>query len=136
MKWTGDESLSIAATGLIVAFLAALVLAMIMKGRKLAEPVALECSVLLILIPLISPLGWDYTLLMSVLGVTILVHYYFEYPRFWRGALAVNFTIIALSIYDLMGQSFYKSFMAWSVLTINFLILVGYLAHLRFRKVR
>ena len=52
---------------------AVLVLAVILVGKSVREPLALESSLLLTLIPLISPLGWDYTLLMSVLAVTLIV---------------------------------------------------------------
>jgi hypothetical protein len=34
-----------------------------------------------------------------------------------------------------MGRDLYARFMSWSVITINFLILTGYLMHLRFRKI-
>ncbi len=71
---------------------------------------------------------------MSVLAVTILVYHFFDYSRPWQVFLVVNFGVISLSIYDVMGRSLYKSFIAWSVLTVNFLILVGYLAYLRLRK--
>ncbi|MEE9262843.1 MAG: glycosyltransferase family 87 protein, partial [Vicinamibacteria bacterium] len=133
-KWTQDPAFSSWVAGTMVVALAALVLVLIWKGKKLAEPVALECGLLLMLIPLVSPLGWDYQLLMSVLAVTILVYHFFDYSRPWRILLVVGFCVISLSIYDVMGPSLCKSFMAWSVFTVNFLILVGYLAYLRLRK--
>jgi hypothetical protein len=134
MKWTGNPVLSWIISGTMTATLAALVLAMIWKGRDVAAPVALECGLLLMLIPLVSPLAWDYTLLMSVLAVTILVYHFFHYSGLWRALLVANFCMISLSIYDLMGRNLYESFMDWSVLTVNFLILVGSLACLRVSK--
>jgi alpha-1,2-mannosyltransferase len=136
-KWTQNTAFSpfsLWVAGAMVVALAALVLTMIWKGKKLEEPVALECGLLFMLIPLVSPLGWDYQLLMSVLAVTILVYHFFDYSRPWQILLVVNFCIISLSIYDVMGRSLYNSFMVWSVLTVNFLILVGYLGYLRFRR--
>ena len=133
-KWTQNATFSLWVAGTMVVALAALVLVLIWKGKKLEEPVALECGLLLMLIPLVSPLGWDYQLVMSVLAVTILVYHFFDYSRAWQILLVANFSVMSLSIYDLMGRSLYRSFMAWSVLTVNFLILVGYLGYLRFRK--
>ena len=134
MKWTGNQELSWLLTGVTVGALAVLVLLVIRAGAQVGEPVALECSLLLTLIPLVSPLGWDYTLLMSLLAVTIVVKNYSHYPRLWRAVLVLNFGMIALSIYDLIGPTYYGDFMAWSILTINFLVVVGLLAALRFRK--
>ena len=134
MKWTGHQSLSLILTGITVILLAFLVLALILKGRAVERAVVLECSILLILIPLVSPLGWDYTLLVSALGVMILIHRFFEFFKFWRIVAAVNFLIITFSLYDIMGRELYARFMSWSVITINFLIIIGYLSVLRFRK--
>jgi hypothetical protein len=135
MKWTGNRNISILLSGLVIAILAFLVLTVVLKGRKIDRASVLECSILLILIPLISPLGWDYTLLMSVLGVTIIIHNFSGYSKFWRGVLVFNFFIITFSLYDVMGRDLYARFMSWSVITINFLILIGYLMYLRFRKI-
>ncbi len=135
MKWTGNQNLSLSLSVLVIGILAFLVLIVILKGRKINRASVLECSILLVLIPLISPLGWDYTLLMSVLGVTIIIHNFSRYSNFWRGILVFNFFIITFSLYDIMGRDMYATFMSWSVITINFLVLIGYLMYLRFRKI-
>jgi alpha-1,2-mannosyltransferase len=135
MKWTGNRNISLLLSGLVIAILAFLVLTVILKGRKINRASVVECSILLILIPLISPLGWDYTLLMSVLGVTIIIQNFSGYSKFWRGILVFNFFIITFSLYDIIGRDLYVRFMSWSVITINFLILIGYLMYLRFRKI-
>jgi len=134
MKWTGQRELSVVLAGAAVVLLAFLVLSLVLKGRGVERAPVLECSVLLILIPLISPLGWDYTLLVSALGVMILIQSFFEYSKAWRVVLIVNFFIIAFSLFDIIGRELYAKFMSWSVITINFLILIGYLSFLRFRK--
>jgi len=135
MKWTGNQNLSYLLSGLIIVLLAFLVLIVILRGKEIAQAAVLECSVLLILIPLVSPLGWDYTLLMSVLGIMIIIQNFFQYSKFWRGFLVVDFFIISFSLYDILGKELYSAFMSWSVITVNFLILIGYLVYLRFRKI-
>lgn len=135
MKWTGNQTLSLWLSALVIAFLAVLALLIILKGKRVAQAPVLECSLLLVSIPLVSPLGWDYTLLSSLLAVMILVKNFFNYSKLWRVFLGVNFFIIALSLYDLMGRELYSAFMMASVTTVNFLILIAYLASLRFRKV-
>jgi hypothetical protein len=134
VKWTGNESLSFRISGLLIVTLAFLLLAVIMRGRTFPNAAVLECAALLTLIPLVSPLGWDYTFLASVLAVTLLVHLFFVIPKVWRWLLVANFCVISLTIYDILGRTFYGSFMAWSVLTLNFLVVVGYLTYLRFSR--
>jgi len=135
MKWTGNQPLSVFLSGLVIALLALLVFIVILKGKKIAQAPVLECSILLLLIPLISPMGWDYTLIISVLGVMIILRHFFQFSQFWRIILAANFFIITFSLYDLMGREYYAMFMSWSVITINFLVLVGYLTYLRFKEI-
>ncbi len=133
-KWIGTGEVSLLLYFLAVAALAGLVLVVILKGRRIHDSVVLEGSVLLISIPLVSPMGWDYTLLMSVLGVTLLVRHFSELSKLWRIVLVINFCIVSLTIYDVIGRELYGTFMSWSVLTVSFLIVIGCLAALRFRK--
>ena len=135
MKWTGDRNLALILAGVTVFILALLMLAIVLRGRGVDQAPVLECAVLLILIPLVSPLGWDYTLLISALGVMIVLQNFFEFTKLWRNFLIVNFCIIAFSLFDIFGRELYARFMSWSVITINFLILVAYLFYLRFRKI-
>jgi hypothetical protein len=135
MKWTENQNISLLLSGLVISLLAILVLTVILIGRKIDRASVLECSILLILIPLISPLGWDYTLLMSVLGVTIVILNFYGYSKLWRGILVLNLFIITFSLFDVMGRDLYAMFMSWSVITINFVILLGFLMYLRFRKI-
>ena len=136
VKSTGDQRIStlIFAAGLgCLAFLAFI---FIRKGKQVASPLLCEAALLLILIPLISPLGWDYTFLSSILAVAVVIKDFHFFPKAARIVLVCNFLVIALSIYDLLGQKLYAVFMAWSVLTINFFVLVAALFYLRFERRR
>jgi len=134
-KWIGNQNLALLFTGLTISILALLILYLILKGKDIHRTPVLECSVLLICIPLVSPLGWDYNFLMSLLGLTIVLKYFQNYTLFWKLLLIVNLCIISLSLYDLLGRETYALFMSWSVLTISFLVLIGYLSFLRIRKI-
>ncbi len=134
MKWTDEKLLSLLLYSLLIFILSLLMLILIHKGKRIHEASVLEGSLLLIFIPLISPLGWDYTLLMSVLGIAILINNFFYFSLLSRIVLFTNLFIICFSLYDLMGRELYSKFMSLSVLTVNFLVIVGYLAFLRVRK--
>ncbi|MFC2166242.1 glycosyltransferase family 87 protein [Acidobacteriota bacterium] len=134
-KWTGNTKQSMICSAIVISLLAIMVLVLILKGKDMSRAPVLECSLCLLLIPLVSPLGWDYTLLMSTLAIMIIIQRYPYYSKLYRIVLVFNFALIFLSTYDLLGRELYSTIMLWSVTTINFLILIGYLAHLRLKKI-
>jgi hypothetical protein len=133
VKWTGKQNLSVSLFGAALGCLAFLVFVFIQKGKENSSPLLLDVALLLVLIPLISPLGWDYTFLSSILAVTLVVKDFDFFPRPAKILLVCNFLVIALSIYDILGRRLYAAFMSRSVLTIDFLILVAALCYLRFK---
>jgi Glycosyltransferase family 87 len=133
MKRAPDKTLAFVGYGIILAVLAWLVLYLLDKGKRVSRPAILEGFLLLALIPLISPLGWDYTFLSSAPAVMLICRHFDKYRRFWKGLLVFDFLVISLSLYDLLGRRLYADFMAASIITISFLALLGYLAYLRIR---
>jgi len=134
VKWTGDRSLSLVLAAGIIGILAGAVLVLILNGKKNNQPIVLEGFLLLMLIPLISPLGWDYTFLLAAPGVMLLLNKYNLLQKKGKILLALNFMVITFLIYDLLGEKLYALFMSWSIITINFIILAGFLFYLRFKK--
>jgi len=133
-KWTGLPDLSFTLWALSLAVLAGLVFLVVRKGRTLDDPIPLDSGLLLLLIPLISPLGWDYTFLSSVLAVRLIGQRFFDFRLPGRLVLALPCLVIPLSLYDLMGRPLYARFMSLSIITLCFLVLAGYAAALRFKK--
>jgi alpha-1,2-mannosyltransferase len=135
-KWTGQPGLAarLWAGGLVV--LALLTFLAVRKGRRVQAPVPLEGALLLLLIPLVSPLGWDYTFLSAVPAVALIARRFRDLTAPLRAAAAAAFLIIPLSLYDLLGRRTYARFMSFSVITLCFLCLAGALFFLRFRDVR
>jgi hypothetical protein len=133
MKRTQDLDFSLTIYGIILAALIGLVLFLLHLGNRIRQSAVLEGFLLLALIPLVSPLGWDYTFLSSAPAVMLICRHYDKYRRFWRGFLIFNFLVISLSLYDLMGHGLYAAFMSASVITLDFLALIGYLAYLRIK---
>jgi hypothetical protein len=130
-KWSGKADLA----ALVVLVLALLVLAVVLRGRGLSRSPVLEVALLLALIPLVSPLGWDYQFLTSVLALTLLAHHLSDFSYALRWILLANLFLAGFSIYDLMGRAAYRAFMGWSVLTVSFLLVVFYLVSLRWRRI-
>jgi hypothetical protein len=111
------------ATGIVVA------------GRgRLAAPETLEASLLLLLIPLLSPQGWDYVLLISTPAVMLLLDNITSLPRGLRYATGAAIAVVAFAIYDLIGRDAYAAFMQLSIVTICTVIEAAALVTLRFRR--
>lgn len=131
IRWTGRAQLSRALYLVTVATLALVFLFLMIRGRGIPRGMILESALLLTLIPIVSPLGWDYTLLSSVPAVMLVLNSFDAFSRPARAFLILNLAAAGLSIYDLMGRVLYAKFMALSVITLNFLVLSAFLAWLR-----
>jgi hypothetical protein len=117
-----------------VALLAVLTLLFLRGGRDLPRAAVAESALLLVFIPLISPLGWDYTFLSAFAAVVLVTNRMSVFPKAVRFLLAANFLVIALALYDVLGRRLYAAFMARSVPTLDFLLVVGALFYLRAKK--
>jgi hypothetical protein len=133
-KWLGPESpapVLAAASGAILLVLAGIVMA----GRGvLKTPDTLEASLLLLLIPLLSPQGWDYVFLIATPAVMLLINELPSLPRALRYATVASIAIVALSIFDIMGRTAYSTFMRLSLVTVFVLVEYAALVALRFRR--
>lgn len=133
-KWFGAGALAsglAAATGLILIGVGAWIVA---KRRQIAEPDPLEAGVLLVLIPLLSPQGWDYVFLIATPAVMLVIDRLNQVPVVLRAAAAVALPLIGLSVYDVLGRRLYAEFMALSIITLCFIAILGALAGLRARQ--
>ena len=134
VKWTGNASLSVVLFGAALAALALSTLLFILKGRRRRPSVFAESALLLVFIPLLSPLGWDYTFLSAFPAIVLVLRHFAVFPRPWKVLLVADFLIIGFSFYDLMGRHFYARFMAWSVPTICFMIIASALFYIRLKN--
>src|SRR4029079_9782046 len=91
----------------------------VMAGRgNLKAPDALEGSLLLLMIPLLSPQGWDYVLLIGTPAVMLLGNYLPVPPPGLRALTVTAIAAVAFSIFDLMGRAAYATFMQLSLITV------------------
>ena len=134
-KWFGDDTPW--AFGLWVGTGVAVValLAWMWKARpriKLPEP--LEGAVLLLLVPLVSPQGWDYVLLLATPCVVCLVSFADRLAMPMRVATYVAMAVMGLTLYDVMGRDAYRAFMMASGVTLCTFVLIAAAASLRLRQ--
>jgi hypothetical protein len=88
----------------------------------------------MLLIPLISPQGWDYVLLLGTPAVVCLVDRWGEVARGWQWTIGTALAVMGLTIFDVMGRGLYGRFMALSLVTVCALAVASGLVHLRSRQ--
>ena len=134
-RWVGPGPLSARlAYGSAVVLLAIAALVFV-KRRGVTFPEGLEASVLLTLMPLLSPQGWDYVFLIATPAIVYLVNYEDLLPRPLRVLTLVALVTIGFSLFDLMGRTAYYAFMRLSFISLCFFVVIAALTALRLRKI-
>ena len=134
-KWMGSGPVSaVLATGTATVLLIA---AAVVFSRRhgLPRPEGLEAALLLTLIPLLSPQGWDYVFLIATPAVVFVANCDRELPSTLRAAVWLALAIVAFTLYDVVGKRAYALFMAASAVSVCYLVVVAALVVLRSRKV-
>jgi hypothetical protein len=101
--------------------------------RKTSEPDFLEFSLLLLLIPLLSPQGWDYVLLLGTPAFVCLIDRWLDMSYTWRAITAAGLALTSLTAYDTVGQHLYMMVTTYAVVGIGAVFLVFSVAQMRFR---
>jgi len=133
-KWLGPgqaASVLAATTGTAAIGLAIFVW---MRRHTVEEPDYLEFALLMMLIPLLSPQGWDYVLLLATPAVVCLVDRWRLLTLSRRIFLGAALALMGLTLFDVMGRELYARFMAMSIVTVAASALLLMLARLRWRQ--
>ena len=115
---------------------AALVLACgwaILQGRKVASPDYLDAALLLFVIPLLSPQGWDYVLFISTPAVMLLLDRLDEFGAAVRVLLFASLALAGLTFFDVLGRDAYRVLMMSRVVTVGALFQIYLVMRLRAR---
>lgn len=132
-KWLGVGSQAAGLATATVGAALALAAAVWIGRRKVGEPEYLEVALLMLVVPLISPQGWDYVLLLGTPAVMLLMDRWADVSPGWRAWTLLVLGVMGLTIFDLMGRALYARFMALSIVTVCAIGVLAALAHLRAR---
>jgi hypothetical protein len=131
-KWMGSESRWPGPLWLATIAIVCVALLQMWRHRAhVARPEALEGATLLLLVPLVSPQGWDYVLLLATPVVVCLLTFGRDLPARMRAATFAALAIIGLTYYDVIGRSAYGVFMMASGITLATFVLLAALYVLR-----
>ncbi len=98
-------------------------------------PEGVEGALLLTLMPLLSPQGWDYVFLIATPAIVYVANYLDLLPRPLRFITIVAVATIAFVVFDLVGRKAYYEFMRLSFISLCFFVVIAALATLRLRKI-
>lgn len=132
-KWAGWGTAAAALSFGTVALLGCAFLWVLARRGTVISPEGLEVGLLLTLIPLCTPQGWDYVLLLSTPLVALLIARAPRMPRLDQWVTVTTLALVAFSLYDVLGRAAYTRFMALSIITVCYLVLVGVTLRLRLR---
>lgn len=107
---------------------------MFRRRATVSDPSLLEVSALLLLVPLLSPQGWDYVALLGIPATIAVIDRWRPVGPAWRVLAGAAIVITGFTIYDLLGRRTYLRAMSLSVLTLAAMALVVCVVHLRWRR--
>ena len=134
-KWLGPGPAASSLSVVLAAVLLLLAGYVITRRGGIEFPEGLEGSLLLTLIPLLSPQGWDYVFLIATPAVVYVVNHREQLPLALRIPTFAALATIGLSLFDVLGRATYARFMALSIITMCFFVVIGGLVALRVRRV-
>jgi len=133
-KWLGIGTAATALATVTTGAILGLVATVWIRRQTVSEPNYLECALLMLLVPLLSPQGWDYVLLLGTPAVVVLLDRWADVTQRWRVATGISLCLMGLTVFDLMGRALYTRFMALSIVSVAAVATAVALTHLRWRS--
>jgi hypothetical protein len=108
-------------------------LAVMWQRQRVHKPEYLEGAYFAALVPLVSPQGWDYLLLLALPGYACLVDRWRDTSTLWRAVTLTGFLLTSFATYELMRRTVYFHLMEWGAGTMGAALIAASLFHLRWR---
>ena len=109
--------------------------AVMLRRRQVAEPNYLEAAYFCVLIPLLSPQGWDYVLLLGLPGYMCLVDRFRDLSTGWRAVALTGFLLTSFMVFDLLRRTLYISLVELSASSVGAVLIAACLIRLRWKAV-
>ena len=132
-KWIGPGPVAsrLALVSVIVAVAAGV--AVMWRRQRVAEPNYLEGAYFFELVPLLSPQGWDYVLLLALPAYMCLVDRFGDLSLAWRGVAFSGFFLTSFTIFDLLRRTLYTQLMQLAGVSVGAALIAACLIRLRWR---
>jgi hypothetical protein len=133
-KWIGPGTAASVLATMSAGAAVALVAVVWTHRLRVAVPDFLEIAMLMLFVPLLSPQGWDYVLLLATPAVVVLMDRWPELDAGWKLYTGAALALMGLTIFDVMGRVLYARFMGLSLVTVAACSVAVSLWHLRQRQ--
>ena len=132
-KWIqpGRTAAALALASSVGAFVAGLFV--MSRRRPLSEPNYLEGAYFFVLVPLLSPQGWDYVLVLALPAYMLLVDRWRDLSSAWKAAALAGFFLTSFTIFDLLGRTLYTRLMQLAMVSVGAVIVAACLVRARYR---
>ena len=132
-KWLepGSAAAGLALASTLVAVAAGI--AVMARRRHVTEPNYLEGAYFAVLIPLLSPQGWDYVLLIAMPAYVCLVDRWRELSPNWRAIALTGLFLTSFTIFDLLRRPLYTHLMQLAGISVGAVLIAACLMRLRWR---
>jgi hypothetical protein len=97
------------------------------------DPAYLEVGFLLMLVPLLSPQGWDYVLLLGAPAMVVLMDRWTDMSWPWRLLTVAGFLMANFTTFDTVGQHNYLLVTTYAVVSIGAIAMLASAVHVRLR---
>jgi hypothetical protein len=101
------------------------------RWRRVPEPNYLDVAYFLVLIPLLSPQGWDYVLVIALPAYALLVDRWRELSPNWRIVALTGFFFTSFTIFDLLRRPLYTHLMQLGAISVGAVLIAICLIRLR-----
>jgi hypothetical protein len=133
-KWLSPGPLPTSLATITIAGAVAMTVSVFKRRSDVRFPEAAEAALLLMLVPMLSPQGWDYVLLLGAPAVALLANHLNQMPGALRAAVIVAGLAAGLSVYDVMGRRLYTAFVELGLISLCASVLIFALYALRVNK--
>jgi hypothetical protein len=103
------------------------------RRQRAAEPNYLEVAYFALIVPLVSPQGWDYVLLLALPAYMCLVDRFRCLSPAWRAVALAGFFLTSFTIFDLLRRPLYMLLMDLSGVSVGAVLIAACLVRLRWR---
>jgi hypothetical protein len=132
-KWWRPDAAPVALTVASAVAVFAMAGSAVAIRRRVRAPEGLEYAAFAFLVPLISPQGWDYVLLLGLPGYMCLVDRWRDTPWPWRAVMIGGLAVTSFAIYDVMRRPLYMFVVNSGTTTLGALAILVCLVRLRWR---
>jgi hypothetical protein len=110
-----------------------MVLSIFVRRRRVPEPSYLEVAALAMIIPILSPQGWDYVMMLGIPATMALIDRWRDVSVPWRLVTGLAVLVTGFTLFDIVGRRLYILAMQTGILVVAAILLTACVVHLRWR---